>query len=71
MQLPDDPPNAQVLLRYKSAKKTAMIVNMQYCNAGCASKARKFRLPSRDNLAYLLRQSSEDLWATKIDVKKC
>ena len=33
LQPTDDPPNAQVFLKCKSAEKAAMIVNMQHFNA--------------------------------------
>ena len=67
----DEPANAQVFVKYKSAKKAALIVNMVNFNRSCASKARRFRLPTLEGLAASLRSICSDVYACKIDLRNC
>ena len=46
-----------------------MIVNMSKFNGQCAYKAQKFCLPSLEGLALLPRQSNNNAWACKLDLK--
>ena len=67
----DEPANAQVFVKYKSAEKAALIVNMVNFNRSCASKARRFRLPTLEGLAASLRSICRDVYACKIDLRNC
>ena len=48
-------PNASVFVKWKSEAKAALILNMKAFNHTCAYKARRFRLPTLEGLADLLR----------------
>ena len=48
-------PNASVFVKWKSVAKAALILSMKAFNHTCAYKARRFRLPTLEGLADLLR----------------
>ena len=48
-------PNASVFVKWKSEAKAALILNMKAFNHTCAYKARRFKPPSFEGLADLLR----------------
>ena len=54
MQGTDEPPNASVIVKWKSEAKAALILNMKAFNHACAYKARRFKLPTLEGLADLL-----------------
>ena len=48
-------PNASVFVKWKSEAKAALILNMKAFNHTCAYKARRFKLPTLEGVADLLR----------------
>ena len=48
-------PNASVFVKWKSEANAALILNMKAFNHTCAYKARRFKLPTLEGLADLLR----------------
>ena len=51
----DETPNALVFVKWKSEAKAALILNMKTFNHTCAYKARRFKPPTLEGLADLLR----------------
>ena len=65
-------PNASVFVKWKSEAKAALILNMKAFNHTCSYKARRFRLPTLEGLADLLRTlGGGGGWATEIDPANC
>ena len=48
-------PNAYIFVKRKSEAKAALILNMKAFNHTCAYKARRFKLPTLEGLADVLR----------------
>ena len=55
MQGTGEKPNASVFVKWRSEAKAALILNMKAFNHTCAYKARRFKLPTLEGLADLLR----------------
>ena len=74
VDLVDGIANAEVFVKWKNERKCALIVNMRMYNRRCRFKARRFKLPSLEALAVLMRACTDagkhagGLWEAKLDI---
>ena len=66
----DETPNASVFVKWKSEAEAAFILNLKIFNHTRAYEARRFKLPTLEGLADLMRARGGG-WATKIDLGNC
>ena len=79
VDLVDGAANAEVFVKWKNERKCALIVNMCMYNRRCRFKARRFKLPSLEALAVLVRTCAgasgpcheDGLWGAKRDIANC
>ena len=69
MQGTSETPNALDFVNWKSEAKAALILNMKTFNHTCTCKARRFKLPTLEGLADLLRAVGGG--GTKIELGNC
>ena len=79
VDLVDGAANAEVFAKWKNERKCAVIVNIRMYNHRSCFKARRFKLPSLEALAVLMRTCAGasgpchegGLWGAKVDIANC